>query len=258
DGQMLVTCAADAFFTHCPARLWDRKTGKLLFELLHQDGVLSAAFTPDGRRVVTASEDFTAIIWDTRTGKQLAPPLRHGEKVMNVRVSQDGKWALTSSMDCTARLWDLESGAPAAPAFCHSAAVFDSQFVAGGRQVLTRDNHGNQYLWNLTFEGRPPGEMEKAALVLSGGTVVGAGSPSANNLPLGQLSGELPALFPHRPSQAERTIWHEMAVLESESQENWNAELFNLKQLQALGSDDPTIPQKIIQVSHKLAEVRAH
>jgi WD domain, G-beta repeat len=45
-------------------RLWDGETGKPLGELTgHSDPVLSAAFSPDGKRIVTASADSTARLW---------------------------------------------------------------------------------------------------------------------------------------------------------------------------------------------------
>ena len=38
----------------------------------HTDIVWSAAFSPDGSRIVTASEDDTARLWDAKTGAALA------------------------------------------------------------------------------------------------------------------------------------------------------------------------------------------
>ena len=42
-----------------------------------RSGVNSAAFSPDGRFVVTASEDGTARVWEAATGKAIGEPLRH-------------------------------------------------------------------------------------------------------------------------------------------------------------------------------------
>ena len=52
----------------------------------------SAAFSPDGTRVVTASEDKTARVWDAATGKPLGEPMRH-EDVVSLRRLQPRRHA---------------------------------------------------------------------------------------------------------------------------------------------------------------------
>jgi WD40 repeat protein len=61
---MLVTAGADKV-----ARLRRVDDGTLLHELPgHDRRIVAASFSPDGRRLVTASLDKTARIWDTATG----------------------------------------------------------------------------------------------------------------------------------------------------------------------------------------------
>ena len=42
---------------------------------------LSASFSPDGTRIVTAARDQTARLWDAATGKPLGEPMRHENAV---------------------------------------------------------------------------------------------------------------------------------------------------------------------------------
>ena len=49
-------------------------------DLGHDDAVSSAAFSPDGKRIVTASYDKTARVWDAATGQPIGEPLK-GQKV---------------------------------------------------------------------------------------------------------------------------------------------------------------------------------
>ena len=68
----------------------------------------SASFSPDGKRIVTASEDKTARIWDAETGQQIGEPLSgHEGSVESAAFSPDGKRIVTASADKTARIWDV-------------------------------------------------------------------------------------------------------------------------------------------------------
>jgi WD40 repeat protein len=72
----------------------------------HQDTVHSAAFSPDGARIVTAALDVR--IWDAATGKEIAI-LSGGYEgwVTSARFSPDGARVVTASSDNTARIWDV-------------------------------------------------------------------------------------------------------------------------------------------------------
>src|SRR5262249_57242140 len=66
-----------------------------------------ASFSPEGRLVVTASDDGTARVWGADTGAAVTPPLRHGDAVLHAAFSPDGRRIITSCKDGLARVWDL-------------------------------------------------------------------------------------------------------------------------------------------------------
>jgi hypothetical protein len=100
----------------------------------HEDVVTSAAFSPDGKRIVTASWDRTARLWDAETGKSIGEPLTgHAERVWSAGFSPDGKRIVTASWDKTARLWDAEI-----------SSLPSRRFGASSwRNGLTTPTHGN-------------------------------------------------------------------------------------------------------------------
>jgi WD40 repeat protein len=76
----------------------------------HTEGVSSARFLPDGRRVLSASLDGTLRLWDVAGAKEIRQFRGHTNWIGNLCVSPDGKRALSSSLDRTIRMWDVETG----------------------------------------------------------------------------------------------------------------------------------------------------
>ena len=92
------------------------------------------AFSPDGKTVLTGSDDKTARLWDAATGNGSGRPLEHQGAVWAVAFSPDGKSILTGSRDGTARLWDGEVGQPVGRPLDHG-----SQVVGRGVQPRRQD-----------------------------------------------------------------------------------------------------------------------
>lgn len=93
------------------AHLWDVRTGSELALLLGHRGTLtSAAFSPDGSRLLTASRDKTARLWEAQTGKESAVLRGHEGEVTSAVFSPDGSQVLTASWDQTTRVWPMPRG----------------------------------------------------------------------------------------------------------------------------------------------------
>lgn len=110
--------------------------------------VNSVAFSPDGRFVLTGSEDNLARMWNAATGKLLRKFVGHSGGVMSVAFSPDGRQVLTGSRDSTARLWDAATGKELRRFKGDEVSVDAVAFSPDGRLVLTGGWDQTARLWD--------------------------------------------------------------------------------------------------------------
>jgi WD40 repeat protein len=75
----------------------------------HRLAVTSVAFSPNGRRLVTAGRDSDVILWDVRTGAPLRRLRGHFNAVSDARFSPDGRWIVTAGPRSVG-LWRASDG----------------------------------------------------------------------------------------------------------------------------------------------------
>jgi WD40 repeat protein len=97
-------------------RLWDSRTGQKIREFGDNTSgnVMSVAFSPDGRRVLTARMDKAVAVYDTATGKAIWN-CWHKAPVNSVIVSPDSRFIVSACDDGTIYVWDSDSGAQLSP-----------------------------------------------------------------------------------------------------------------------------------------------
>ncbi len=136
--------------------------------VFHDGPVYSAAFSADGTRLVTASYDQTARVWEAHSGRPVGEPMRHGALIREATFSPDGTRVLTASGDGTARVWEAATGEPLGKPLPHEGSLRSAAFSPDGTRVVTASIDRTARIWDAA-SGRPLGGPLR-----HGGVVYGA------------------------------------------------------------------------------------
>ena len=116
----------------------------------HTSSVESASFSPDGKRIVSISDDNTIRIWDSQTGKQIGQlPEGHTKKVSSASFSPDGKHIVSASYDKTIRIWDTQTSKQIGQPFeGHTRPVNSVSFSPDGKRIVSASSDNTIRIWD--------------------------------------------------------------------------------------------------------------
>jgi len=144
--QSVVTVAGNV---RGAVKIWSSASGECLHALEdHAHVVKSAATSPDGESVITASSDCTAKVWSATSGVCQRTLEGHWLGVTSAVFSPDGLAVATASGDCTARIWCTSSGASARSLEGHGLCVNSVAFSPDGLAVATASSDGTAKIWS--------------------------------------------------------------------------------------------------------------
>jgi WD40 repeat protein len=131
------------------ARIFDAHIGGQLKVLSgHGDSVGSAVYSPDGTRILTASNDKTLRIWDAATGTRFAVLKGHDQIVYSARYSPDSSRIVSASADKTARTWDTATGAPLTVLSGNTNFVNAASYSPDGNRIVTASSDKTVRIWD--------------------------------------------------------------------------------------------------------------
>ncbi|KAJ7166772.1 hypothetical protein C8R46DRAFT_951385, partial [Mycena filopes] len=116
----------------------------------HTSTVSSVAFSPDGTRIVSGSNDKTVRVWDTETQAQIGAPLEgHTGTVSSVAFSPDGARIVSGADDKTVRVWDTEAQTQiGAPLEGHTGTVSSVAFSPDGTRIVSGSYDNTVRVWD--------------------------------------------------------------------------------------------------------------
>lgn len=228
----------------------DFSTGKTLAVLTHGDSVFAAAFSPDGSRLLAVCRDRTAHLWDWREEREICPEMSHEDQVLGAAFSRDGLWILTSTHASRFHVWEAKTGKPVAPPRRLLHVAPEVVVSPDGSGVILPTWGEAVHVFDLLDWIRDvPDNVSLADLrlyaeLLSGRAVLEEGG--AFNLTVEEwykrwetLASTHPWFFQLDLSSDRRARWHRRRAARLEQCQEWDAALWHLGQLQALGTKVP-------------------
>lgn len=147
--ESLIAAWGQVGFGGAFAAIYDAATGEERFLLTpgHSARVVNAAWSADGTRLVTASDDETAVIWDTATGTALFVLRGFADAVLGATWNGESSRLMTRSADGQVRVWDAVRGVEVLRIDGHHEKVNMAGWNGDETLILTASSDGTARLW---------------------------------------------------------------------------------------------------------------
>ncbi|HEU4405340.1 MAG TPA: serine/threonine-protein kinase [Polyangiaceae bacterium] len=115
--------------------------------LTHPDVVLTAAWSPDGRHLVSASVDRALRVWRADGTGEPRVLRGHDDSIYAAAWSPDGRRLVSASKDTTLRVWPADGAGEPLVLRGHEAPVLSAAFSPDGRRVVSASRDGTLRVW---------------------------------------------------------------------------------------------------------------
>ena len=131
----------------------------------HKNEVNSIAFSPNGRFLVSASDDRSVRIWNIRDGSSKVLPVAGSPSFfLYVVFSPDGKYVAAGNSDKSLWIWDSRTHKLLARWCGHTSGVLCAEFMPDGKGLMSGSFDKTVNYWDVGSLGNRQG--------MSTGTVV--------------------------------------------------------------------------------------
>ena len=141
----------------------NRSVWGLAFKLIgHTDSIRTAMFSLDGTRILTASWDGTARIWDAKTGLSIGTLGKNNAGINSATYSYDGNLIAVARLDGIVDIFDERSFDKKFSIKAHYGSVEAVLFSPNNKLILTangNDKEGTACLWDAV-DGSLVGEFK--------------------------------------------------------------------------------------------------
>lgn len=117
--------------------------------LEHQGEVRAAAFSPDGKMLLSGGRNSRPQLWDVESGQPLGEPLPHAGELKAVAFGHDGTFVITAGTDKAVRLWNVVTREPIGEPLVHPFPVHALALSPNSQLLATGCNDGTTTIWEL-------------------------------------------------------------------------------------------------------------
>ncbi|MDJ0589932.1 MAG: WD40 repeat domain-containing protein [Pleurocapsa sp. MO_226.B13] len=131
-------------------KLWDLQTGEPWLTLFgHKQWVYALAIAPNGKTLVSGSEDKTIRIWHLATGDLIQTLTGHQAAVRVIAIAPDGQTIISGSEDRTIKLWDIETGKLLCTLTGHTGGICTLAIAPNGKTLVSGSEDKTIKIWHF-------------------------------------------------------------------------------------------------------------